>query len=176
MCLDAKTGKRIWHYQLVHHDIWDYDTASPPILLDVTVDGKKIKAVAQPTKQAFLYVFDRVTGKPVWPIVEKPVAQSTVPGEKTAPTQPIPTKPKGFDRQGISEDDLIDFTPDLKAEALKIVSQYVMGPMYTPWQMRDCGRLLFHWALNKARGLEQMTLTTPSCLLTCWIPCPSSAA
>ena len=139
VCLDAKTGKRIWHYQLVHHDIWDYDTASPPILLDVTVDGKKIKAVAQPTKQAFLYVFDRVTGKPVWPIVERPVEKSTIPGEKSAPTQPIPTKPAGYDRQGITEADLIDFTPELKAEALKIAAQYKLGPVYTPWTMRDEG-------------------------------------
>ena len=111
VCLDARTGKRIWHYQLVHHDIWDWDIAAPPILVDITVDGKKIKAVAQVTKQAFTYVFDRVTGEPVWPIVERPVPQSDVPGEKTSPTQPFPTKPAAFDRQGISIDDLIDFTP-----------------------------------------------------------------
>ena len=115
VCLDARTGKRIWHFQLVHHDIWDWDIAAPPILVDITVDGKKIKAVAQVTKQAFTYVFDRVTGKPVWPIVERPVPQSNVPGEKTSPTQPFPTKPAAFDRQGFSLDDLIDFTPELKA-------------------------------------------------------------
>jgi quinoprotein glucose dehydrogenase len=132
VCLDARTGKRIWFYQLVHHDIWDWDVAAPPILLDITVDGKRIKAVAQVTKQAFTYVFDRVTGAPVWPIVERPVPQSSVPGERTALTQPFPTKPAPFDRQGTSLDDLIDFTPALKAEAVKIASQYQMGPLYTP--------------------------------------------
>ncbi len=132
VCLDARTGKRIWYFQLVHHDIWDWDVAAPPILVDITVDGKKIKAVAQVTKQVFTYVFDRVTGKPVWPIVERPVPQSTVPGEKTSPTQPFPTKPAAFDRQGFSLDDLIDFTPELKQEAIKIASQYRMGPLFTP--------------------------------------------
>jgi quinoprotein glucose dehydrogenase len=132
VCLDARTGKRIWYYQLVHHDIWDWDVAAPPILLDVTVDGKKIKAVAQVTKQAFTFVFDRVTGQPVWPIVERPVPQSTVPGEKTAATQPFPTKPLPFDRQGTSIDDLIDFTPALREEAIKIASKYKLGPLYTP--------------------------------------------
>ena len=132
VCLDARTGKRIWYFQLVHHDVWDWDVAAPPILVDITVEGKKIKAVAQTTKQAFTYVFDRVTGKPVWPIVERPVPQSTVPGEKTSPTQPFPTKPAAFDRQGTSLDDLIDFTPALKEEAVKIASQYKMGPLYTP--------------------------------------------
>jgi quinoprotein glucose dehydrogenase len=132
VCLDARTGKRIWHYQLVHHDIWDWDVAAPPILVDITVNGKKIKAVAQVMKQAFVFVFDRVTGEPVWPIIEKPVPQSDVPGEKTSPTQPFPTKPAAFDRQGSSEDDLIDFTPELKQEAIKITSQYKMGPLYTP--------------------------------------------
>jgi len=137
VCLDARTGKRIWYYQLVHHDIWDWDVAAPPLLLDVTVDGRKIKAVAQVTKQAFTFVFDRVTGKPVWPIVERPVPQSTVPGEKTAATQPFPTKPLPFDRQGTSIDDLIDFTPALRAEAIQIASRYHMGPLYTPPIMAD---------------------------------------
>jgi quinoprotein glucose dehydrogenase len=132
VCLDAKTGKRIWHYQLIHHDIWDWDTASAPVLLDVTVAGKPIKAVAQVTKQGFTYVFDRVTGEPVWPIVEKPVPQSDVPGEKTSATQPFPTKPAPFDRQGVTENDLIDFTPELKAEALRIASQFKLGPLYSP--------------------------------------------
>jgi quinoprotein glucose dehydrogenase len=132
VCLDAVTGKRIWHYQLVHHDVWDWDIAAPPILADITVGGKKIKAVAQVTKQAFTYVFDRVTGVPVWPIVERPVPQSDVPGEKTSATQPFPTKPAPFDRQGMSIDDLIDFTPAMRAEAIKIVSQYKLGPLYTP--------------------------------------------
>ena len=137
VCLDARTGKRIWHYQLVHHDIWDWDVAAPPILVDITVGGKKIKAVAQVTKQAFTYVFDRVTGQPVWPIVEKPVPQSDVPGEKTSPTQPFPTKPAAFDRQGTSLDDLIDFTPALKEEAITIANRYKMGPLYTPPIVRD---------------------------------------
>ena len=132
VCLDARSGKRIWHYQLVHHDIWDWDVAAPPILVDITVNGRKIKAVAQVMKQAFVFVFDRVTGEPVWPIIEKPAPQSDVPGEKTSPTQPFPTKPAAFDRQGSSIDDLIDFTPELKQEAIKIASQYKMGPLYTP--------------------------------------------
>jgi len=106
VCLDAKTGKRIWYFQTIHHDIWDYEPSSPPLLMDVTVDGKPIKAVALPTKHAFTFVFDRVTGKPVWPIEERPVPQSPVPGEKTSPTQPFPTKPKAFDRQGVTKDDL----------------------------------------------------------------------
>jgi quinoprotein glucose dehydrogenase len=124
VCLDARTGKRIWHYQLVHHDLWDMDVSAPPQLLDITVDGKKIKAVAVVSKQAFTYVFNRITGEPVWPFVERPVPQSEVPGEKTSPTP--------FDRQGTSLDDLIDFTPDLKAEAVKIASQYKLGPLFTP--------------------------------------------
>ena len=132
VCLDARTGKRVWHYQLVHHDIWDFDTVAPPILIDVTVNGQRIKAVAQVTKQAFTYVFDRVTGAPVWPIEERPVPQSTVPGEKTSPTQPFPTKPAPFDRQGLGPDDVIDFTPALKAEALRMLEDYTIGPLYTP--------------------------------------------
>ena len=137
VCLDARTGKRVWHFQLVHHDVWDWDIAAPPILLDINVNGKKIKAVAQVTKQAFTFVFDRVSGKPVWPIEERPVPQSSVPGEKTSPTQPFPTKPAPFDRQGTSLDDLIDFTPALKEEAVKIASKYRLGPLYTPPIQRD---------------------------------------
>ena len=132
VCLEARTGKMVWYYQLVHHDIWDWDIPTAPILLDITVDGKKIKAVAQNTKQAFTFVFDRVTGKPVWPIEERAVPQSDVPGEKTSLTQPFPTKPPAFDRQGSTPDVLIDFTPALKEEALQIASQYKMGPLYSP--------------------------------------------
>ncbi len=132
VCLNAKTGERIWHYQLVHHDIWDWDIASQPVLLNVKVDGKPVKAVAQVTKQGFTFVFDRITGKPVWPIEERPVPQSTAPGEVTSPTQPFPTKPLPFDRQGISEDELNDITPAVKAAALRIVSDYKLGPVYTP--------------------------------------------
>ena len=132
VCLDARTGERVWHYQLIHHGIWDYDIPTPPTLIDITVDGREIKAVAQITKQAFTYVFDRVTGEPVWPIEERPVPASTVPGEQAAPTQPFPTRPPPFDRQGVSNDDLLDFTPELAAEARRIASEYQMGPLYTP--------------------------------------------
>jgi len=132
VCLDARTGERVWHYQLIHHGIWDYDIPTPPALIDITVDGREIKAVAQVTKQAFTYVFDRVTGEPVWPIEERPVPASTVPGEQAAPTQPFPTRPAPFDRQGVSNDDLIDFTPELAAEARRIASEYQLGPIYTP--------------------------------------------
>ncbi|MCY4122300.1 MAG: PQQ-binding-like beta-propeller repeat protein, partial [Acidobacteria bacterium] len=131
-CLDARTGERVWHYQLIHHGIWDYDIPTPPTLVDITVDGREIKAVAQVTKQAFTYVFDRVTGEPVWPIEERPVPASTVPGEQAAPTQPFPTRPAPFDRQGVSGDDLLDFTPELAAEARRIASEYQLGPLYTP--------------------------------------------
>ena len=137
VCVNARTGKRVWHYQIIHHGIWDWDNPAAPVLLDITVNGRKIKAVAQVTKQAFVYVFDRETGAPVWPIEERPVGQSDVPGEKTAPTQPFPTKPAAFDRQGVSPDDLIDFTPQLKAEALKIASEYKMGPLFTPATVFD---------------------------------------
>jgi quinoprotein glucose dehydrogenase len=132
VCLDAKTGKRVWHYQLTHHELWDYDLPTPPILVDITVNGRRIKAVAQLTKQGFTFVFDRVTGRPVWPIEDRPVPQSGVPGEKTSRTQPFPTKPAPFDLQGLTVNDLIDFTPELKAEAIKIASQYRMGPLYSP--------------------------------------------
>ena len=132
LCVDVRTGKRIWHYQTVHHDIWDYDNPTAPILADIEVDGKKIQAVVQLTKQSFAYVFDRVTGKPVWPIVEKPVPASDVPGERAAATQPFPTRPPAYDRQGVSVDDLIDFTPELRAQALEIIKPYHIGPLFTP--------------------------------------------
>jgi quinoprotein glucose dehydrogenase len=132
VAVDLQTGKRKWHYQLVHHGIWDFDIPCAPILVDIVVDGRPIKAVAQPTKQAFLYVFNRETGEPVWPIVERPVAKGDVPGEWYAPTQPFPTKPPAYDRQGVSVDDLIDFTPDLRAEALKVIERYKIGPIFTP--------------------------------------------
>src|SRR6202035_3984985 len=120
-------------YQIVHHPIWDYDLSSAPILADITVNGQAVKAVALPSKESFLYVFDRVTGKPIWPIEERPVPQGDVPGEWYAKTQPFPTRPPAFTRQGVtSDDDLIDFTPELRAEALQLVSRYKMGPIYTP--------------------------------------------
>ncbi len=132
VAVDLETGERVWHYQTVHHDVWDLDLPCAPILADITVDGRAIKAIVQPTKQGFLFVFDRVTGEPVWPIEERPVPPSDVPGEVLAPTQPYPTKPPPFDRQGIGPDDLIDFTPALRAEALEVASRYRLGPLYTP--------------------------------------------
>lgn len=132
VCLDAATGKRVWHFQTLHHDVWDYDLPAPPVLLDITVKGKKIPAVAQVTKTGFTFVFDRYTGKPVWPIKERPVPQSDVPGEKTSPTQPFPTKPAPFEVQGLRDEDLIDFTPELRQQALEIVRKYRYGPMYIP--------------------------------------------
>jgi len=134
---DLETGRRIWHYQLVHHGIWDYDIPCAPILADIVVDGRAIKAVAQPSKQGWLYVFDRETGEPVWPIEERPVEQSTVPGERTSPTQPFPTKPPPFELQGVQLKDLIDFTPALKAEAEEIASRFKLGPIFTPPTVRD---------------------------------------
>ena len=132
VAVDLRTGQRKWHYQFVHHGIWDMDLPCAPILADITVNGRAIKAVAQPTKQSFLYVFDRITGQPVWPIEERPVAKGDVPGEWYAPTQPFPTKPPAYDRQGVSLDDLIDFTPELKAEGAKLAAKYKMGPLFTP--------------------------------------------
>ena len=137
LAVDLYTGKRKWHYQLVHHGLWDNDIPCAPILIDVKVDGKVVKAVAQPTKQAFLYVFDRVTGKPVWPIVERPVPKGNVPGEWYSPTQPMPTRPQAYDRQGVTENDLIDFTPALRKEALEIVKWHKMGPLFTPPVVSD---------------------------------------
>jgi len=132
VAVDLQTGQRKWHYQLVHHGIWDMDIPCAPILADITVNGRTIKAVAQPSKQGFLYVFDRVTGQPVWPIEERPVPKGDVPGEAYSPTQPFPTKPPAYDRQGLSVDDLIDFTPELRAEALKVIARYKIGPLFTP--------------------------------------------
>ena len=132
VCLDLRTGERVWHYQMVHHGIWDYDNPAPPILVNIEVDGRPLKAVVQVTKQAFAYVFDRVTGEPIWPITERQVASSDIPGERTSPTQPFPTKPAPFDLQGLTLDDLIDFTPELKAQAVEIASQYRIGPLFTP--------------------------------------------
>ena len=130
VCVDLKTGQRKWHYQVVHHPMWDYDLSSAPILADINVNGKAIKAVALPSKEGFLYVFDRVTGQPVWPIVERPVPKGDVPGEWYSPTQPFPTKPPAYARQAITMDELIDFTPELRAKAVEIVKRYRMGPMF----------------------------------------------
>ncbi|HSP67320.1 MAG TPA: pyrroloquinoline quinone-dependent dehydrogenase [Bryobacteraceae bacterium] len=132
VCVDLKTGQRKWHFQLVHHPLWDMDISSAPLLADINVNGRTIKAVAQPTKQGILYVFDRVTGQPVWPIEEKPVEKGNVPGEWYAPTQPFPTRPPAYSRNGVTPDVLIDFTPAMKDQALTIVSKYKLGPVYTP--------------------------------------------
>jgi quinoprotein glucose dehydrogenase len=136
VCLDAETGELVWHFQMVHHGLWDYDLPAPPVLADITVEGRRIKALAQVSKQGFTYVFDRVTGEPVWPIEERPVPQSTVPGEQTSPTQPFPTRPPPFERQGLTVDDLIDFTPEVRAEALEIFERYDHGPIFTPPSLR----------------------------------------
>ena len=132
VAVNATTGERVWHYQTVHHGIWDYDPPAPPVLVDLVVDGRPIEAVALITKQTFTFVLDRRTGDPVWPIEERPVAQTNVPGEHTAPTQPFPTKPPPYDRQGVDPADLIDFTPELRAEAEEILAQLHYGPLYTP--------------------------------------------
>lgn len=132
LCLDATTGKRVWHFQFIHHPIWDYDPPAAPVLLDITVGGKAIKAVAQVTKQGWLFTFDRVTGEPVWPIEERPVPQSDIQGERTAATQPFPTKPAPFMEPGLTEDNLIDFTPELRAEALKALEGHDWGSIYQP--------------------------------------------
>jgi quinoprotein glucose dehydrogenase len=136
VCLEAATGKRVWHYQLVRHGLWDYDTPAAPNLIDINVNGRLIKAVAQVTKQAFVYVFDRVTGQPVWPIEDRPTPASNVPGESAARTQPYPTRPAPIDIQGVREEDLIDLTPALRKEALEIVARYDHGPLYTPPSLR----------------------------------------
>ena len=139
VAVDLETGERVWHFQLIHHDVWDWDIPCAPILADVRVEGRPgiTKVVAQPTKQAWLYIFDRVTGEPIWPIEERPVEPSDVRGELLSPTQPFPTKPPAYDRQGVSLDDLIDFTPELKAEAVKIASNFRLGPIFTPPSVAD---------------------------------------
>jgi glucose dehydrogenase len=133
VALDVETGERRWHFQLVHHDIWNYDTSAAPILMDVTVDGETIPGVFQATKQAFLYAFNRETGEPIWPIEERPVPPSRVPGEQAAPTQPFPTRPASFERQGRIEDDLIDYTPEVRQRALEIATDNdLFVPMFNP--------------------------------------------
>ncbi|HZP47192.1 MAG TPA: PQQ-binding-like beta-propeller repeat protein [Vicinamibacterales bacterium] len=132
VAVDLKTGQKKWHYQIVHHPIWDYDMPAAPILIDINVNGKPVKAVAQATKQGMLYVFDRITGQPVWPIEEKPVPQTDVPGEKTSPTQPFPSKPPAYSRNQVMESDLIDFTPELHAQAVEQAKRYRLGPVFLP--------------------------------------------
>jgi quinoprotein glucose dehydrogenase len=141
VCLDAETGQRVWHFQCTHHGLWDYDLPTAPTLMDVTIDGQQIKAVAQVSKQGFTYAFDRVTGEPLWPIEEREVPASSVPGERASPTQPFPTKPPPFERQGVTDDDLIDLTSELRKEALAIVAaDYTTGPIFTPPRTKDQGK------------------------------------
>ena len=136
VAVDALTGERIWHFQMVHHGVWDYDLPAAPTLVDLVVDGKEVKAVAQISKQGFTYVFDRITGEPVWPIIEKEVPQSTVPGEKLSLTQPFPTKPAPFALQGISDETLINFTPELRRSALQMIERFDYGALFTPPSLR----------------------------------------
>ena len=137
VAVNALTGERVWHFQMIHHGLWDYDTPAAPNLMNIDVDGREIRALAQVTKQGWAYVFDRATGVPVWPMPELPVPEGMIPGERTSPTQPFPTKPPAFAVQGLTEEDLIDFTPELKAEALEIINNYVYGPIFTPASLPD---------------------------------------
>ena len=137
IALDVQTGKRAWHYQLVHHDIWNYDTPTAPVLLDVEQDGETVLIVVQVTKQAFAYTFNRETGEPIWPIEERPVLASKIPGEKLSETQPFPTKPAPYDQQGMTYDDLMDFTPELRQRTIDIVDDYEIGPLFQPPLHRD---------------------------------------
>jgi quinoprotein glucose dehydrogenase len=139
VCLDAETGKRVWHYQLVHHGLWDYDPPAAPNLVDITVNGRQIKAVAQVTKQGFVFAFDRVTGEPVWPIEERPVPPSDVAGEHASPTQPFPTRPAPFESQGVAIGDLADFTPEIRAAAIEAIKNFRIGPLYTPPSLQVAG-------------------------------------
>lgn len=152
LALDLKTGRRVWHFQTSHHDIWDWDVPCAPILADIVVEGRTIAAIAQPTKQGFVFVLDRATGEPVWPIEERPVPSGDVPGEWYAATQPFPTKPPPFERQGVSLDDLIDFTPALRAEAVELVSKYRIGPIFTPPSMSRYDGPLATLMLPRATG------------------------
>ena len=137
VALDVSTGERVWHFQMVHHDLWEYDTVGPATLGEIVVDGRRIRAVMQPSKTGFLYVFDRLTGEPVWPIEERPVPQSTVPGEQSSATQPFPTRPPPFGAQGVTVDDLIDFTPELRERALELIEPFEIGPIFSPPSLYD---------------------------------------
>jgi quinoprotein glucose dehydrogenase len=152
VCVDLRTGQPKWHFQLVHHPLWDMDISSAPILADITVEGRAVKAVAQPTKQGFLYVLDRVSGKPVWPIPERPVEKGSVPGEWYSPTQPIPSKPRAYSRNGVLVEDLIDFTPALRDAALTLVAKYKLGPVYTPPVESKVGGPLATLTMGTASG------------------------
>ncbi len=173
VCLEARTGRRVWHYQLVHHGLWDYDPPAAPVLADVKVDGVPRKVVVQVTKQAFAFVFDRITGEPIWPIVERAVPQSTVAGEQTAPTQPFPTWPLPFDRQGLGPDDIVDFTPEIRERTLEMLRRYDYGPLFTPPSVRGTiavpgfsgGGDWSGAALNPATGVLYIPSHTHPCLV-----------
>ena len=170
VCVDLKTGQRKWHFQVAHHPIWDYDLSSAPLLADITVNGKAIKAVALPSKEAFLYVFDRVTGQPVWPIEERPVPQSDVPGEKTSPTQPFPTKPPAYARQAITVDELIDFTPELRDEALDAREELSHGPDVPAagrQQNRRAARVAHHWHARRRHELARRVVRSGNAYGVC---------
>ena len=152
VCVDVKTGAKKWHFQLVHHPLWDMDISSAPLLADINVGGRAIKAVAQPTKQGILYVFDRVTGQPVWPIKETPVEKGDVPTEWYSPTQPIPTKPIAYARNGVTEDVLIDFTPAMRQAALEAIKPYKIGPVFTPPALSKVGGPLATLTMGTASG------------------------
>ena len=152
VAVDLETGERLWHFQFIHHDVWDWDLPCAPILADVVIDGVERKIVAQPSKQAWLYVLDRVTGEPIWPIEERPVEASAVPGEQLSPTQPFPTKPPAYDRQGVSLDDLIDFTPELRRRAEEIAARHRLGPIFTPITVSDSDGVIATLMLPSAGG------------------------
>ena len=152
VAVDLRTGKRKWHYQFIKHGIWDWDLPCAPILADVVIEGRLRKIAAQPTKQGWLYVFDRATGEPIWPLVERPVEASDVPGEQANPTQLFVQKPPAYERQGVSESDLIDFTPALKAEALKLTSRFKLGPIFTPPVVSDWNNKLATLMLPNVTG------------------------
>ena len=154
IALDAKTGERVWHYQLVHHDIWNYDTPTAPVLLDVDINGNQTPIVVQTTKQNIAYTFNRETGEPIWPIEEKPVPASDIPGEKLSETQPIPTKPKAYGMQGVNHDDLIDYTPSLRARAIEALKNHKLGPLFNPplHQDNDQGYEAAYWCPGDGGG------------------------
>ena len=137
VCVNLETGQRVWHFQFVHHGVWDYDNPTGPNLLDVTVNGRRVHAIAQVTKQGFVYAFDRLTGEPIWPIEERQVATDTdLAGELLAQTQPFPTRPAAFEYQGATVDDLVDFTPEIRQMAIEAVEGFRLGPLYTPLSLR----------------------------------------
>jgi len=155
VALDARTGQRKWHFQMVHHDIWDYDAPMAPNLIDVTVNGQRRKAITQSTKQGWLYTFDRVTGQPIWPMPETKVLQSDLPGERTSPTQPIPSRPAPYSQQGLLATDLIDYTPAIRDSALKLAQRCRMGPYFIPGVAADgssASRLRCSWYAPGASG------------------------